>query len=85
MGKKLIKEVFPGMVLSPEIADYFDEVFVTRVVSIDKPAKLYVDIESTHLISWENIKEAEEAIRFFVYGDSETAVVTLHHNIHLSS
>ena len=85
MGKKLIKEVFPGMVLAPEIADYFDEVYVTRVVSIEKPAKLYVDIESTHLISWENIKEAEESIRFFVYGEDDNAIVTLRDKYILSS
>ena len=77
MSEKKFKEVFPGIALEGDLDMYFDEVNVTGITSIKKPEKLLVNIESTHLISRENIEKAEEAIRLFVYGNYENAEVKL--------
>ncbi|MBO4864505.1 MAG: PolC-type DNA polymerase III [Eubacterium sp.] len=76
MEEKLFKDVFPGINLPPEVSDYFDDVKVTGITSVKVPDRLYIDIESTHLISRMNIKQAESAVRLFVFGKySKTKVV----------
>ena len=68
MYEKDFKDVFPGIKLPQEIDQYFDDVKVVGVTSVKSTGKLYIDIESNHLISRQNIKEAEKTIRLFVFG-----------------
>ena len=76
MSEKLFKEVFRGIELPPKVDTYFDDVNVVGVTSVISPDRLYIDIESSHLISRENIKQAESAVRLFVFGKySKTKVV----------
>ena len=76
MSDRPFKEVFQGIILDKDADPYFDEVNVTGVTSVKNPEKLIIDIESTHLISRQNIKKAEEAVRLFVFGNyGKTKVV----------
>ncbi len=84
MESKNFKEVFPGIPLGSALDMYLDDVNVTGIVSIRKPEKLIVNIESTHLISRKYIREAEEAIRLFVFGQYSKATVDLRERYLLS-
>lgn len=76
MSEKLFKDVFRGIELPPKVDTYFDDVQVVGVTSVRSSDRLYIDIESSHLISRENIKQAESAVRLFVFGKySKTKVV----------
>ena len=76
MSEKLFKDVFRGIELPPKVDTYFDDVKVVGVTSVRSSDRLYIDIESSHLISRENIKQAESAVRLFVFGKySKTKVV----------
>ena len=67
MDKKSFKEVFRGIILEDKLDMYFDDVDVTSVIFVKAPEKLLIDITSTHLISREMIKQAEGAVRLFVF------------------
>ena len=76
MSEKLFKDVFRGIQLPDKVDTYFDDVNVVGVTSVKSPDRLYIDIESSHLISRENVKQAESAVRLFVFGKySKTKVV----------
>ena len=69
MRDKPFKEVFQGIKLDKSIDMYFDDVNVTEVSLVKSSEKLYVHIESKHLIARQNIKKAEDSIRLFVFGE----------------
>ena len=72
----MFKDVFEGIELDNNTDTYFDDVMVTGITSVKVPERLYIDIESTHLIDRDFIKRAEAAVRLFVFGDySRTKVV----------
>ncbi|MBR3041269.1 MAG: hypothetical protein IKH94_01180, partial [Eubacterium sp.] len=76
MSEKLFKDVFRGIQLPDKVDTYFDDVNVVGVTSVKSPDRLYIDIESSHLITRENVKQAESAVRLFVFGKySKTKVV----------
>lgn len=84
MDKKSFKEVFRGIILEDKLDMYFDDVDVTSVIFVKAPEKLLIDITSTHLISREMIKQAEGAVRLFVFGKYSKAKVSIKERFLLS-
>ncbi len=67
MEEKLFKDVFPGINLG-DVADYYDDVWVTCIDLVKSTNTLYIGIRSNHLLPWDYIKSAEEAVKVFVFG-----------------
>ncbi|MBR6403595.1 MAG: PolC-type DNA polymerase III [Eubacterium sp.] len=84
MEEKSFKEVFRGIVLEEKLDMYMDEVEVTAITFVKNPEKLFIDISSTHLISREMIKQAEDAVRLFVFGKYTKAKVYIKERFLLS-
>ncbi|MBO4591684.1 MAG: hypothetical protein J5684_03885, partial [Eubacterium sp.] len=84
MADKVFKEVFKGIILEEKLDMYMDEVEVTGITFVKSPEKLFIDITSTHLISREMIKQAEDAVRLFVFGKYTKAQVYIKERFLLS-
>lgn len=80
----LFFDVFRGIDMSSELESLFREVYVTRVVVLEKMYTLQVDILSKHIISRHNIVKAEECIRTHVFGKKKYTV-TINEHYTLSS
>lgn len=71
---KSFKEAFPGLKLDDKISGYFDGTTVTAATYSAKEDEFSFVLESSHMIPWMYLREAEKTIRRQVFGKGESKV-----------
>lgn len=73
MANKLFREVFPDVNLGGRLNDLVGQTIVTAVAMVEAEAVLDVHLESSNLISREDLDKAEELVAKTLFSDTEVS------------